>query len=62
MQLYLLAKLMIEKEKKHNNLLESEEALKLLRNYYINLGLNGYSYSNIPKKVLHNKNNDIPKD
>ena len=62
MQLYLLAKLMTEKEKNHNNILESEEALKLYRNYYINLGLNGYSYSNIPKKVLHNKNNDIPKD
>lgn len=61
MQIYLLAKLMIEKEK-NNNILDSEEALKYFRNYYINLGLNGYTYTNIPKKILHNKNNDIPKD
>ena len=24
--------------------------------------MNGYTYTNIPKKILHNKNNDIPKD
>ena len=62
MQLYLLAKLMIEKEKYNNNILESKEALKLFRNYYINMGLNSYSYSNLPGKILHNKENDIPKD
>ena len=62
MQLYLLARLMIEKEKYNNDILESNEVLNLFRNYYINLGLNGYSYSNIPKKILHNKKNDIPKD
>ena len=60
-QIYLLAKLIIEKEK-NNNILDSEEVLKYFRNYYINLGLNGYTYTNIPKKILHNKNNDIPKD
>ena len=62
MQLYLLAKLIIEKEKKNNNIIESEEALKLFRNYYINLGLNGYNYSNLPKKRLHNNILDIPKN
>ena len=62
MQLYLFAKLLIEKEKNNNNILESEKALKLFRNYYINLGLNSYSYSNLPKKILHSEINDIPKD
>ena len=60
MQLYLLAKLMIEKEKNKDCTLESENPLKLFRNYYINMGLNGYSYSNLPKKILHNEINDIP--
>ena len=62
MQLYLLAKLLVEKEKNDNNILESEEALKLFRNYYINMGLNGYSFSYLPKKILHNEKNDIPKN
>ena len=62
MQIYLLAKFLIEKEKNNNNILESEEALKYFRNYYINLGLNGYTYTKLPKKILHNKCNDVPKD
>ena len=62
MQLYLFAKLLIEKEKNNNDILESEKALKLFRNYYINLGLNSYSYSHLPKKILHSESNDIPKD
>jgi hypothetical protein len=62
MQLYLLANLMIEKEKYNNNIFESEESLDLFKNYYINLGLNGYSYSNILRKILHIKSNDIPKN
>ena len=41
MQLYLFAKLLFDKEKYNNNLLETEDALKLLRNYYIYLRLNG---------------------
>ena len=61
-QLYLLAKLLIEKEKYNNNTLETEKALKLFRNYYINIGINGYSYSYLPKKILHNEIIDIPKD
>ena len=62
MQLYLLAKLLVEKENYNNNILESEEALKLFRNYYINMGLNGYIYSYLPTKILHNEKNDYPKD
>lgn len=61
MQLYLLAQLLVEKEKYNNNIIESEKALKLFRNYYINMGLNAYNYSNLPTKILHNKKNDIPK-
>ena len=60
MQLYLLAKLLVEKEKYNNNILETEDALKLFRNYYIYLGLNGYIYSNLQKKILHSEKNDIP--
>jgi len=60
MQLYLLAKLMIEKEKYSNDILERDETLKLFRHYHINLGLNGYSYTNLSKKIIHNKENDIP--
>ena len=61
MQIYLLAKLLIEKQKYNNNLIESEDALNLFRNYYISLGVNGYTYSNLPKKQLHSEKNDIPK-
>ena len=61
MQIYLLAKLLVEKQKYNNNLIESEEALSLFRNYYISLGVNGYTYSNLPKKQLHSEKNDIPK-
>ena len=60
MQIYILAKLLVEKENHNNNIIESEEALKLFRNYYIYLGLNGYTYSNLPKKNLHSEKNDIP--
>jgi ubiquitin-activating enzyme E1 len=61
MQLYMLAKLMIEKEN-NNNILDKDDALKLFRNYYINLGLNGYTYCHLPKRIIHNKINDIPKN
>lgn len=60
MQLYLLAKLLIEKEKYNNNLIDSAEALKIFRNYYIGLGFNNYTYSNLPQKQLHSEKNDIP--
>jgi ubiquitin-activating enzyme E1 len=60
MQLYLLSRLIIEKEKKNNDLLEKENALSLFRNYYINLGINSYCYSNLPKKIIHNAIYDIP--
>lgn len=62
MQIYLLARLMIEKEKYNNDILESERTLKLFRNYYINMGLNGYDFSYLPKKLLHNDKNDVPKN
>lgn len=61
LQLYLLAQLMIEQEKNNNNILESKQVIKLFRNYYINMGLNNYSYSNLLEKIYHNKENDIPK-
>jgi ubiquitin-activating enzyme E1 len=61
MQLYLLAKLLVEKEKYNNNIIETEQALKLFRNYYIYLGLNGYTLSNLAKKIIHSEKNDIPK-
>ena len=51
MQIYLLAKLMIEKEKNNNNILETNDALHLFRNYYIDLGKNSYSFSHIPEKI-----------
>lgn len=57
MQIYLLASLMIEKEKYNNNLLETKNALRLFRNYYIDLGKNNYSYSYIPEKILITNNN-----
>ena len=60
MQIYLLAKLLVEKEKYNNNLIETEEILNLFRNYYICLGLNGYTFSNLPKKKLHSEKKDIP--
>lgn len=56
-QIYLLASLMIEKEKYNNNLLETKNALRLFRNYYIDLGKNNYSYSYIPEKILITNNN-----
>ena len=52
MQIYLLAKLMLEKEKNYNNILDTNDALNLFRNYYIDLGKNSYSFSHIPKKVI----------
>ena len=61
MQLYLLAKLLVEKEKYNNNIIETEQALKLFRNYYIYLGLNGYTLSNLAKKIIHSEKKDIPK-
>ena len=60
MQLYLLAKLMLEKEKKDNDILNNDETLKLFRHYHINLGLNGYNFTYLSKKILHNEENDIP--
>ena len=60
MQLYLLAKLMLEKEKNDNDILNNDETLKLFRHYHINLGLNGYSYCHLAKKIVNNKENDIP--
>ena len=50
MQLYLLAKLMLEKEKKDNDILNNDETLKLFRHYHINLGLNGYNFTYLSKK------------
>ena len=52
MQIYLLAKLMLDKEKNYNNILDTNDALNLFRNYYIDLGKNSYSFSHIPKKVI----------
>ena len=52
MQIYLLAKLMVDKEKNVNSLLETNDALHLFRNYYIDLGKNSYSYSHIPEKII----------
>ena len=52
MQIYLLAKLMLDKEKNYNNILDTNDALYLFRNYYIDLGKNSYSFSHIPKKVI----------
>lgn len=51
---------MIEKEKKDNDILNNDEALNLFRHYHINLGLNGYSFTYLSKKIVHNKENDIP--
>ena len=52
MQIYLFAKLMLDKEKNYNNILDTNDALNLFRNYYIDLGKNSYSFSHIPKKVI----------
>ena len=60
MQLYLLAKLMVEKEKYNNNLLENKNALRLFRNYYIDLGKNNYSYGYLPEKIIIETKKGIP--
>ena len=51
MQIYLLASLMVQKEKNNNNLLDTNEALQLFRNYYIDLGNNNYSFCYLPEKI-----------
>ena len=56
MQIYLLASLMVEKEKYDNNLLETKEALCLFRNYYIDLGKNNYTFSYLPEKIIKSNN------
>lgn len=61
MQLYLLARLIIEKEN-NNEILNNDEALKLFRNYYINLGINSYQFSYLPKALLHNEKIHFPKN
>lgn len=60
MQLYLLVKLLLEKEKYDNDILGKDEALNLFRHYHINLGLNSYSYTYLSKKKIYNEDNAIP--
>ena len=62
MQIYLLASLMVEKEKNKNDLIDTKNALRLFRNYYIDLGKNNYAFSYIPEKILFNSNNLLFKD
>ena len=60
MQLYLLAFLMVKKEKYNNNLLETNDSLLLFRNYYIDLGNNNYSFGYLPKKIIIETAKGIP--
>ena len=60
MQLYLLAFLMVKKEKYNNNLLETNDSLLLFRNYYIDLGNNNYSFDYLPKKIIIETAKGIP--
>ena len=59
MQIYLLASLMVDKEKRNNNLLETNDALQLFRNYYIDLGNNNYSFCYLPEKIKIEVNKGI---
>ena len=60
MQLYLLAFLMVKKEKYNNNLLETNDSLLLFRNYYIDLGNNNYSFGYLPEKIIIETAKGIP--
>ena len=60
MQLYLLATLMVEKEKYNNSLLETKDALRLFRNYNIDLGKNNFYFYYLPEKIIIETNKDIP--